>query len=77
MHRPNSREARAEARRLFERALASDPNTVSALVGLAHVLEGRTDSPVEDRQRAQGLLRRALDLEPNRGCVGVSAAVYA
>jgi adenylate cyclase len=66
LHRPNSRETRAEARRLFERALASDLNTVSALVGLAHVLEGRTDTPTEDRQRAEDLLRRALDLEPNR-----------
>jgi class 3 adenylate cyclase/TolB-like protein/tetratricopeptide (TPR) repeat protein len=64
--RINSRENRAEARRLFERALAREPDNVSALAGLAHVLEGWSDSPTEDRQRALGLLRRALDLEPNR-----------
>jgi TolB-like protein/DNA-binding SARP family transcriptional activator/Tfp pilus assembly protein PilF len=66
LYRPYSRENRAVARRLFERAIAKDPNTVSALVGLAHVLEGYSTSPVEDRQRADELLRRALDLEPNR-----------
>jgi TolB-like protein/DNA-binding SARP family transcriptional activator/Tfp pilus assembly protein PilF len=66
LYRPYSRENRAEARRLFERAIAKDPNTVNALVGLAHVLEGYSNSPAEDRQRADELLRRALDLEPNR-----------
>ena len=66
LYRPYSRERRAEARRLFERAIAKDPNTVSALVGLAHVLQERSDRPVEDRERAIELLRRALDLEPNR-----------
>jgi len=66
LYRPYSRESRAEARALFERAIARDPDTVSALVGLAHVLEGYSNSPAEDRQRADALLRRALDLEPNR-----------
>jgi tetratricopeptide (TPR) repeat protein len=66
LYRPYSRENRQEARRLFERAIATDPNTVSALIGLAYVLQGRSDSPAEDRDRADGLLRRALDLEPNR-----------
>jgi TolB-like protein/Flp pilus assembly protein TadD len=66
LYRPYSRENRAEARRLFERAIARDPNTVSALVGLAHVLEGYSNSPIEDRNRADELLRRALDLEPNQ-----------
>jgi TolB-like protein/DNA-binding SARP family transcriptional activator/Tfp pilus assembly protein PilF len=66
LYRPYSRENRAEARRLFEHAIAKDPNTVSALVGLAQVLEGYSTSPEEDRHRADELLRRALDLEPNR-----------
>ncbi len=69
--RPFSREGREEARRLFERALATDPGTVDALVGLALVLaantlEGWSGSPEEDKARADALLRRALDLEPNR-----------
>ncbi|MGH9201111.1 MAG: BTAD domain-containing putative transcriptional regulator, partial [Vicinamibacterales bacterium] len=34
LYRPYSRENRAEARRLFEHGIATDPNTVSALVGL-------------------------------------------
>jgi TolB-like protein/DNA-binding SARP family transcriptional activator/cytochrome c-type biogenesis protein CcmH/NrfG len=66
LYRPYSRENRQEARRLFERAIATDPNTVGALIGLAYVLQGRSDSPAEDRERADGLLRHALDLEPNR-----------
>ena len=66
LYRPYSRERRAEARGLFELAIAKDPNTVSALVGLAHVLQERSDRPVEDREHAIELLRRALDLEPNR-----------
>ena len=36
------------------------------MVGLAHLLQERSDRPVEDRQRAIELLRHALDLEPNR-----------
>jgi adenylate cyclase len=66
LYRPYSRENHQEARRLFERAIAEDPNTVGALIGLAFVLQGRSDSPAEDRERAAGLLWRALDLEPNR-----------
>jgi TolB-like protein/DNA-binding SARP family transcriptional activator/cytochrome c-type biogenesis protein CcmH/NrfG len=66
LYRPYSRERREKARRLFELAIAKDANTVSALVGLAHVLQERSDRPIEDRERAIELLRRALDLEPNR-----------
>lgn len=68
LNRPYSQENLGNARRLFERALATDPNTVSALTGLAHVLEGRGASPAS-RERADALLRRALDLEPNRATV--------
>jgi TolB-like protein/DNA-binding SARP family transcriptional activator/Flp pilus assembly protein TadD len=66
LYSPYSREKWAEARRLFERALAKDPDTIDALIGLAHVLLGYSNSAVDDRQHAEALLRRALDLEPNR-----------
>jgi TolB-like protein/DNA-binding SARP family transcriptional activator/Flp pilus assembly protein TadD len=66
VNRPYSRQNHAEARRLFERAIAKDPSTVPAMVGLAHVLAGYSKSPIEDRRRADELLRQALDLEPNR-----------
>jgi TolB-like protein/cytochrome c-type biogenesis protein CcmH/NrfG len=66
LYSPYSREKWAEARRLFERASAKDPNTVDALIGLALVLLGYSNSPIDDRQQADALLRRALDLEPNR-----------
>ena len=68
LERPYSQENVQEARRLFERALATDPNTVSALTGLAYVLVGRGASPAS-RERASALLRRALDLEPDRAAV--------
>jgi tetratricopeptide (TPR) repeat protein len=66
LYSPYPREKWAEARRLFEVAIAKDPNTTRALIGLAHVLLGYSNSPIEDRQQADALLRRALDLEPNR-----------
>jgi TolB-like protein/Tfp pilus assembly protein PilF len=66
LYSPYSREKWAEARRLFERAIVKDPDTVDALTGLAHVLLGYSNSPVDDRRHAEALLRRALDLEPNR-----------
>ena len=66
LYSPYSREKWAEARRLFERAIAKDPDTVEALIGLAHVLLGYSNSPIDDRQHAEALLRRAFDLEPNR-----------
>ncbi|MEK0083931.1 BTAD domain-containing putative transcriptional regulator [Benzoatithermus flavus] len=68
LDRPYSQENLENARRLFERALTTDPDTVGALTGLAHVLEGRGASPAS-RERADALLRRALDLEPNRATV--------
>jgi TolB-like protein/DNA-binding SARP family transcriptional activator/Flp pilus assembly protein TadD len=66
LYSPYSREKWAEARRLFEVAIAKDPNATRALIGLAHVLLGYSNSQIEDRQHADALLRRALDLEPNR-----------
>jgi adenylate cyclase len=66
LYSPYSRERWAEARRLFERAIAKDPDTVDALIGLAHALLGYSNSPIDDRQQADALLRRALDLDPNR-----------
>jgi TolB-like protein/Flp pilus assembly protein TadD len=66
LYSPYSREKWAEARRLFEVAVDKDRDNVDALIGLAHVLLGYSNSPIEDRQHADALLRRALDLEPNR-----------
>jgi TolB-like protein/DNA-binding SARP family transcriptional activator/Tfp pilus assembly protein PilF len=66
LYSPYSREKWAEARRLFEHAIAKDPDTVDALTGLAHVLLGYSKSPIDNRRYAEALLRRALDLEPNR-----------
>jgi adenylate cyclase len=66
LYSPYSREKWAEARRLFERAIAKDPDTVDALIGLAYALLGYSNSPIDDRQQADALLRRALDLDPNR-----------
>jgi TolB-like protein/DNA-binding SARP family transcriptional activator/Tfp pilus assembly protein PilF len=66
LYSPYSREKWTEARRWFERAIAKDPNTVDALIGLAYVLLGYSNSPIDDRQHADALLRRALDIEPNR-----------
>jgi tetratricopeptide (TPR) repeat protein len=66
LYGPYSREKWAEARRLFEVAIAKDPDAVDALVGLSQVLLGYSNSPIEDRQHAEALLRRALELEPHR-----------
>jgi TolB-like protein/DNA-binding SARP family transcriptional activator/Tfp pilus assembly protein PilF len=66
LYRPYSREKWAEAQRLFERAIAKDPDTVDALTGLAHVLLGYSNTPTDNRRHAEALLRRALDVEPNR-----------
>jgi TolB-like protein/DNA-binding SARP family transcriptional activator/lipopolysaccharide biosynthesis regulator YciM len=66
LYSPYSREKWANARRLFEIAIAKDPDTVDALIGLSQVLLGYSNSAIEDRQQAEALLRRALDLEVNR-----------
>jgi adenylate cyclase len=64
-----SREIRAEAIRMFEQALVLDPRSVEAQSMLAmnltaRVLDGMTDSPAADIERAEELARQALVASP-------------
>jgi adenylate cyclase len=64
-----SRDNRAEAIGLFERALAIDPRSVEAQSRLAHQLVSRvldlmTDSAAADMERAEGLIGQALAASP-------------
>jgi TolB-like protein/Flp pilus assembly protein TadD len=65
----HSQESFAERIRLFERALALDPQSVEAQTRLAAVLVGRvtagtTDSPAADIARAEELIGQALAASP-------------
>jgi TolB-like protein/Flp pilus assembly protein TadD len=67
--RPNSRDVYAEAIRLFEHALALDPQSVEAQSRLANVLasrvlNGMTDSAAADLARAEGLVNQAMATSP-------------
>jgi TolB-like protein/class 3 adenylate cyclase len=66
---PPSRERRAEAITLFERALALDPQSVEAQVRLSSALAGRvinnmTDTAAADLARAEDLAEQALAAAP-------------
>jgi adenylate cyclase len=68
--RPTSRENRAEALSLFERASALSPRSAEAQIWLAQglvsaVLDFLSDSPAADLQRADELVTRALTASPN------------
>jgi len=68
--RPASRDNWAEAARLFERALALDPQSMGTQSGLAsalanRVLAGWSDAPAADLVRAEGLANRALAASPD------------
>jgi adenylate cyclase len=68
-YKPPSRETRAEAIRMFERALALDPRSVEAQSWLSMNLSTRvradmTDSPGADMERAEDLARQALTSSP-------------
>jgi len=68
-YKPPSREVRAEAIRMFERALALDPRSVEAQSWLSMNLTTRvradmTDSPDADMERAEDLARQALATSP-------------
>jgi len=70
MNKPHSREIRAEQISLYERALAHDPGSVEAQLGLAGALAGRvlanmTDTAEADVLRAQELAARALAAAPD------------
>jgi TolB-like protein len=67
--KPSTREARAEAIGLFERALALDPRSVEAQSRLAGTLAGRAldglaDTAAADISRAEGLAGQALAASP-------------
>jgi TolB-like protein/Tfp pilus assembly protein PilF len=71
LSKPLARDTYAEAIRLFEHALALDPQSVDAQSWLAHALAGRkhfqmTVSPAADLDRAEVLVRRALAASPRR-----------
>jgi adenylate cyclase len=68
-NKPQTRDTRAEAVTMFERALALDPRSVAAQTSLAGILAGRAldgmaDSPAADIARAEGLANEALALSP-------------
>jgi adenylate cyclase len=63
-----TRSANAQARDLFERAIARDPNYAPAYVGLGRVdltsvLQGWTQFPGEALERAGDLARKAIELD--------------
>ena len=67
---PRSRETFAEAIRLYELALALDPQSVEAQSRLAQrlsgrVLEGLTDTKAADLTRAEALIAQALATSPH------------
>jgi adenylate cyclase len=69
-HRPYSTVTWQEAQRAFERALAIDPRSVDARIGLATVLGGKladgwSASLQQDGARAEQLLREAFERDPN------------
>jgi len=73
-HRPRSAAATAEAQRAFEHALAIDPRSVEARVGLARALtvhlvgnfEARSLNALQgDSARAERLLLEAIESDPN------------
>jgi TolB-like protein/Flp pilus assembly protein TadD len=68
-NRPNSRERHAEVIRLYEQALALDPQSVEAQAGLAGNLAGRimdslSDTMAADIVRAESLVRQAAAAAP-------------
>ena len=70
-YRPYSVANRQEAQRAFERALEIDQRSVDARIGIALVLAGRladgfSSSVNEDEERAEKLLRDALERDANR-----------
>jgi adenylate cyclase len=69
-YRPASRQNRQRAQQEFERALAIDPRSAEARIGLArtlvvNILDGWAASPQQDEARAERLLDEALDRDPD------------
>jgi adenylate cyclase len=70
IYRPRSGETRQQAQQAFERALAIDPQSIGARIGLGQVLigniaDGSSNSPTQDGSRAEKLLLEALQGDPN------------
>jgi adenylate cyclase len=70
-YRPFSVANRQEAQQAFERALEIDPRSVDARIGIAlglavKLVDGFSSSVREDTERAEKLLREALELDANR-----------
>ncbi|SEE22020.1 TolB amino-terminal domain-containing protein [Rhizobiales bacterium GAS191] len=70
-YRPYSAAARDEARRAFEKALALDPESVDARVGIARILvsnlaDGWSRAPAQEADQAEQLLQEALERDMNR-----------
>jgi len=68
------------AQRLFEQALALDPRSVDAQIGLgtvlaATVLNGLSSSVSQDQTRAEQLLLEAVDRDPDRSMARYAMAV--
>src|SRR5262249_32104545 len=70
MLRPYSEASRQEAQRFYERALEIEPGAIDAGIGVAlclvtNLLDGWSASFQEDGARAELLLQRAIDHDPN------------
>lgn len=70
VYKPTTPETRAEARRLFEQALAIDQQTLRAMTGLSLtlanlVINGQSPDPAGDLRRADELSQQAVRLDPN------------
>jgi TolB-like protein/Flp pilus assembly protein TadD len=68
-NKPQTRDTRAEAIRMFEAALALDPQSVEAQAALAgqlagRALDGMADSAAADIARAEGLAEQAVAASP-------------
>ena len=80
--KPFTKESSAESIALFERALALDPQNVSAMEGLTSVLNDRVGSlfsedPAGDLARAEKTIDAALALQPdNSSAHDVKGWVY-
>jgi len=86
---PNGREEYNEARALFERALALDPQNLPAMIGLTNVLTDRlidlaSPDPEKDVARAEETINAALALQPDnssahrqKGYVQITKRQYA
>ena len=79
LYKPTTPETREEARRLFERALELDPQTLRAVTGLSLtlanlVINGQSPNPAEDLRRADALSQQAVRLDPNNAAARAQRA---